>query len=159
MKTAVIFYSYDGNCAFVAEQLKAQLNADILRLETVDRKRRTGFAKYFWGGSQVVMGRKPPIKPFTFSSEAYDLIVLGVPVWAGSPAPAMRTFLSKTRISGKKIALFVCHGGGKGKALDKFRAMLTGNTIVSEIDFVDPAGNNPQEQKKRIEDWAKAISG
>jgi hypothetical protein len=32
MKTAVVFYSHDGNCAFVVDAIKAQLNADLVRL-------------------------------------------------------------------------------------------------------------------------------
>jgi len=159
MKTAVVYYSYDGNCAFVSEQIKAQLKADIIRLETADNKRRSGFVKILWGCVQVFTGKRPALKPYTFDAEAYDTIVLGTPVWAGSPAPAMLTFLSKTRIRGKKIALFICHGGTKGKALEKLRALLQENTIISEIDFAEPARKNPQEQKKRIEDWAKAING
>jgi len=157
MKTAVVFYSCDGNSAFVAEQIKAQLSADLVRLEIADEKRSVGFAKYFWGGFQAITGKKPALKPRDFDPAAYDLIILGTPVWAGSPSPAMRSFLSETRLSGKKLALFVCHGGGKGKSLDRLRALAPGNTVVSEADFVNPARNKPEEQKKRIADWAKAI--
>ena len=158
MKTAVVYYSCDGNCAFMAEQIKGQLNADLIRLETADEKKRGGFAKYFFGGFQAMTGKKPALKPYNFDPAAYDMIILGTPVWAGSPAPAMRSFLSQTKISGKKLALFICYGGGKGKVMDKLRALVQGNTIVSEADFIEPARNNPEEQKKRITDWAKTIT-
>ena len=159
MKTAVVYYSYDGNCALVAEQIKAQIDADILRLVPVNEKRRSGFFAIFCGVLQVFMGKKPDLKPYSFDPEAYEIIILGTPVWAGRPTPAMHSFLSKTKISGKKLALFICHRGGKGDAMNKFKALLDNNTIVSEIDFFEPARKNPEEQKQQIKDWAKNIAG
>ncbi|MDR2479777.1 MAG: flavodoxin [Treponema sp.] len=158
MKTAVVFYSYDGNCAYVANEIKNRLNADILQLETKDEKRRDGFAKYFWGGSQVAMHKKPALKPYAFEAADYDLIVIGAPVWAASPAPPLQTFLSAAKISEKKLALFLCHAGGKGNAMKKLKAMLPGNTIVAETDFINPAGKGDAKAViQQIEEWLKRI--
>jgi flavodoxin len=155
MKTAVVFYSYDGHGAFVAEELKTRLNADLVRLYAKDEKKRQGFAKYAWGGSLVIMHKKPDLKPYVFDAAAYDLIIIGAPVWAGSPAPPIQTFLSESTISKKNVAFFLCHAGGKGKAMDKFRTQFAGNTIIGEADFLNP-GNN--ETKQLIEEWAARIS-
>jgi len=156
MKTAVIFYSFEGNCALVANAIKDALNADIFEIKTMDKKKRTGFAKYLWGGFQAITRKKPELEPLSIDTKAYDLIVLGTPVWASSPSPAMFSFLSKTEITGKKIALFCCHAGGKGGIFDKFRALVPGNTIVGEVDFINPAkGETPVKQK--IDEWVKTI--
>ena len=157
MKTAVVFYSYDGNCAFVAAEIQNRLNADIFQLQTKDEKRREGFAKYFWGGSQVVMHKKPALKPCSFDPAAYDLVIIGAPVWAASPAPPLQTFLSASKISGKKLALFLCHAGGKGNAMDKLKAMLAGNTIAAETDFINPGKGNAEAVTRQIEEWLKRI--
>jgi flavodoxin len=157
MKTAVIYYSYWGNCALVAEILKTELSADVFRIETLDDKKRKGISLLFWGGSQVFMGKKPLLKPLSLDIGAYDLIVLGTPVWASTPAPALASFLSKNSITGKKIALFCCHGGGKGNALDKFKTLLSGNTVIGEIDFRNPAKMDSAELKQKISEWAKTI--
>ena len=157
MKTAVIYYSYEGNCALVSKMIGDTLKADIFEIKTVDEKLRSGFMKYAWGGSQVVMHKKPALKPLSVDINAYDLLILGTPVWAGSPAPAMISFISGGKIAGKKLALFCCHGGGKGKALDKFKAHLVGNTFVGEIDFLNPARMKPDTLKQIIGDWAKSF--
>jgi flavodoxin len=157
MKTAVVYYSLDGNCALVAEELKARLNADLISLHTKDEKKRGKMGKFFWGGGMVFFHKKPPLKPYTFDASAYDLIILGVPVWAGSPAPPIQTFISKAGITGKKIALFVCHGGGKGKAVKKFKSLLAGNEIVATADFIDPSKGNSENVKQKIADWAKGL--
>ena len=157
MKTAVIYYSYEGNSALIAKTIKATINADIFELKTADTKKRKGFAKYVWGGAQVIFRKKPALIPFSIDLNAYDLIILGTPVWAGSPAPAMNSFLSKTTITGKNLALFCCYAGGKGKVFDKFKALLPGNTIAGEIDFVNAAQKDSAELKQTIGEWLKTI--
>jgi len=150
MKTAVVFYSLDGNCALVTEEIKAQLNADMIRLQTKDEKKRGKIGKMFWGVGMVFLRKKPPLKPYSFDPSIYDLIIIGAPVWAASPAPPVKTFLSETKIIGKKIALFVCYLGDKGASLEEFKALLDGNEIVSTADFKGPS-------KDRITDWVKSL--
>ena len=157
MKTAVIYYSFEGSCALVAKAVKDALNADIYEIKTIDKKKRTGFAKYLWGGFQTITRKKPALEPLSIDVNTYDLIILGTPVWAASPAPAMFAFLSKTTITGKKVALFCCHAGGKGKAFDKFKALLPGNTIVGEIDFQNAAREQNASLKQKIDEWVKTL--
>jgi flavodoxin len=141
----------------VAGKLKELLNADVLELKTADTKKRKGLAKYVWGGGQVFSHKKPELQPFTFNPADYDLIILGAPVWAGSPAPAIDSFLTQTKISGKKIALFVCHGGGGKKALGKFKTLVSGNEVIAQIDFNNPSKVNEGEFIPTLNNWIKAL--
>jgi flavodoxin len=158
MKTAIIFYSLDGNCAFIAEEIKSQLNADLLRLHLKDEKKRGKIAGFFWSLGLMLSCKNPPLKAYTFDPSVYDLIIIGAPVWAFSPAPPLKTFFSQVSIKGKKIALFVCHGGGMGKALEKFKIKLAGNEIIAETDFKEPIKGNKEEVKKQLADWVKTLS-
>jgi flavodoxin len=158
MKTLIVYFSYEGNSALIAELIKAAVpEADTLELKPEDDRKREGLAKFIWGGRQVMTHAKPKLKPYTAEIDQYDLIILGTPVWAGSYSPAMASFLSQTKISGKKLALYCCHAGGKGKALDKLKAALAGNTIVGEIDFNNPRKLNREETAKRVQDWAGSL--
>jgi flavodoxin len=159
MKTAVVYYSFEGNSDLVANLIGQELKADIFKLETIDQKKRKGFAKYAWGGSMVFMHKKPPLKPFNIDAASYDLIVLGFPVWAGSAAPPINTFLDNVKISGKKIALFCCHAGGKGDALNKLKAQLPGNEFAGEIDFVNPSQQEAQVIAEKVKEWVAGIKG
>ena len=156
MKTAMIFYSHDGNCAFIAERIGALTNADLVRLRTKDEKRRGRVGGFLAACAMVFMQRRPALKPVVFDPSAYDLIIVGTPVWAAAPAAPMQTFLSQTGIVGKKLALFVSHAGGKGGALEKFAAMLPGNEIVAARDFTNPA-RNADTAKREVEDWVKTL--
>jgi flavodoxin len=159
MKTLIVYYSYEGNCALVAETLKELLDADIFEIKTEDEKKRGGLAKFAWGGRQVFTHSKPALKPYVFDAGPWDLIILGTPVWAGSPAPAMASFLDKTKISGKRIALFACHAGGMGKALDKFRALLPLNIIAGEIGIANPLRQGKEALKVKLGGWVKGLAG
>ena len=157
MKTAVVFYSLDGNSAFVAEEIKTRLNADLIRIYTKDEKKRGKIGKIIWGCLMVFANKKPPLKPYTFNSSDYDLIIMGAPVWADSPASPIKTFISETGITGKKIAIFLCHAGGKGGSAEKFKAMLAGNDVIAEIDFNEKTKGNGEEMKQQIADWVKGL--
>jgi len=156
MKIAVVYYSLSGSCAFIAEELKAKLGADLIRLHTEGEKPRSGFVQFFWAIGVMNGSKKTPLKPYTFNPAAYDLIIVGAPVWAGSPARPIRTFLTETGITGKKLALFVCHGGGAGNSLEKFKALLPGNSIAAETDFVYPLKNS-EKAKQQVSDWVKNL--
>jgi len=158
MKTAVITYSLDGNCAFTAEIIKSQLNADLIRIQTKDDKKRGKIARFFWAGSMMFSKNSPPVKEYTFDPASYDLIVIGAPVWAGSPASPVKTFLSQTPIAGKKTAIFVCHAGGMRDALNKLKSLLNGNDIISVSDFMNPAKGG-EESKQKIITWVNTFKG
>ncbi|MDR2516073.1 MAG: NAD(P)H-dependent oxidoreductase [Spirochaetaceae bacterium] len=158
MKTLVVYYSHDGNSAFVAEQIKAALGAELLRLETADSKKRGGLSKMFWGGRMVLTHTLPELKPYHIEPEAWDLIILGAPVWAGSPAPPLMSFLAKTPLRDKRVAFFLCHAGGRGQAAEKLKQELAGNTIVGDIDFVNPNGDGGSRTvTDRITGWVRQL--
>ena len=156
MKTAVVFYSLDGNCAFTAKHISSLLNADLVQIHTVDQKKRRGLFKILWGVWQVMRGKMPALLPVDFDATDYDLIIIGTPVWAGSPAPAMKVFLSQTKIEGKKIALYACHAGDKGKTMDILKDTLKDNTVISEKDF-DDAVKHAEKTIAQIEEWVKEV--
>ncbi|MFH1472213.1 MAG: hypothetical protein ABIF85_04880 [Nanoarchaeota archaeon] len=59
------------------------------------------------------MREKPALLPFDKDPKDYDMIFIGTPVWAFSYSAPFNTFFHETELKNKKIALFICHGGGK----------------------------------------------
>ena len=158
MKTAVVFYSLNERCAFVAGEIKALLGADLVRLHTTDEKKRSGIGNFFWAIGMVFGRKKPALKPHTFDPSAYNLIIIGAPVWARTLAPPMQTFVSEAGIVGKKVALFLCHTGDMMGAMEQLRALVAGNEIVSDINFKNTLKNS-EEVKRQIADWVKGLAG
>jgi len=69
-------------------------------------------------GSQLITGGKDAaLKHTTAISDAghnsadYDLVVIGTPVWAGTLAPAVRTWIAREKESLPNIAVFLTTGG------------------------------------------------
>jgi flavodoxin len=162
MKTLIVFYSYDGNSAMVAQELQEALGegCDVLplALEAEGGKPRSGLAKFLWGGRLALSRANPTLEPYDKSIDGYDLLIFGGAVWAGAPVPALKTFIAETKPSGKRIGLFLCHAGGPGKAMDKLKAMLPGNDIVGTIDFLNPDKQGRAAVAQRIGGWVKGLT-
>lgn len=157
MKALVVFYSFEGNTKLIAENIAKIVNADILELKPKKEIKSKGFMKYFWGGKAAIMKTKPELFPIEKNPQNYDILFIGTPVWAFTYAPPLNTFFSTSPVSNKKIVLFCCHGGGKGRIFDKMKKALKGNQILSEIDFHDPLKKNTDMQIQRAREWAENI--
>ncbi len=155
MKTLVIYYSLDGNTRCMAEEMAQAIGADTMELKPVKGMPKSLVARILAGGFQVMTKKTPALLPLTRDPAEYDLLILGSPVWAGCYAPAWRSFFSQVSLSGKRLALFLCHGGGKGDAFGKMRAALAGNEILAETDFCSPLKENTEEAKARAAAWAR----
>ena len=153
MKSIVIYYSFEGNTKLIANTVCDQLGTDLLRLQLASELKTKSFIKYFWGGKEVFVKKTPKLLPYHFDADDYDLIFIGTPVWAWHFAPALRNFLSKTEIKNKKIALFCCHGGSKGKIFPRLKTALEGNEIVGQIDFRDPLKVQTKASVKQTKEW------
>ncbi|MFH2137374.1 MAG: flavodoxin [Candidatus Omnitrophota bacterium] len=157
MKKIVVFYSLEGNTRLIAENIAKTVNADILELKPKKEIPAKGFMKYVWGGRAAMMKTKPELLPLDKDIQNYEVIFIGTPVWAWTYAPPLNAFFTAHPIANKKIALFCCHGGGKGNIFDKLKQVLPGNQILGEIDFQDPSKRNTENNLKKAKDWAKNI--
>lgn len=153
-KRLVVFYSLEGNTKMVAQAIAKAVEGDLLELKPLKDVASSGFMRYVWGGKQVLFKEKPPLQPLDINPQEYDLIFLGTPVWAGSYAPAIRSFLEQFSISGKRIALFSCYGGQAGKTYDNIKKEIPDNQFVGEIGFKEPRSNDKQSQLERACQWA-----
>jgi flavodoxin len=158
MKALVVFYSLEGNTAHVAQAIADSVGADVLRLEPVSDVKPKGMMKYVWGGKQVLSKGIPELKPYEVDLGAYTHLFIGSPVWAGSYAPALRSFLAANRVEGKQIGLFCCYAGSEGKCIAKMRDALPGNTMAAErLAFRDPLKHAAEATAKRAAEWAAGL--
>lgn len=157
MNKLVIFYSLNGNTKLIAENIAQAAGADLLELKPKKDIPSKGLMKYLQGGKAAVTKAKTELLPFDKDPGQYDLFFIGTPVWAGTYTPALNTFFATHPLSNKKIALFCCHLGGKGKIFDKMKEVLKDNHILGEIDFKEPLKKNTDENIKKARDWTEII--
>ena len=153
MKTLVVYYTRTGNSKFAAETIAAELGADIEVV--VDLKKRQGKLAYMSCGRDAMSGKETEIAPTNKNPADYDLIVIAQPVWAWSPTPAIRTYLNKHDLSGKKVALFF-GGSNLRQAVEKTKEMMPNSTFVGELAVDEPL-KNEKEAKMKLAEWCKTL--
>ena len=61
MKTAIVYYSLNGNVRYVSEKIAKELGADLIELVPVKAYPDKGMKKFIWGGSAVTFKKKPDL--------------------------------------------------------------------------------------------------
>jgi len=154
MKSLVVYYTRGGNTRFVGETIAAEIGADLE--EVVDLKKRSGIFGYLSGGKDARQGKETKISPTIKFPAGYELVVVGCPIWAGRPAPALTTYLRKNDLSGKKVAVFFSQGGKKITGFEQAKALLPNSECIGELSVIQPLGNK-EGSEKQIVDWCKAL--
>lgn len=134
MKSIVIYYSYGGNTRKIAEWIQKSLKADIAEIETVKPYTGSYDDVVDQGHREVNSGFMPGIKPLKADLRQYDTVILGSPVWWYTFAPAMKTFLSNTDLSGKEIYPFATNGGWIGHTFKDFKNICAGAKVFGGLN-------------------------
>ncbi len=154
-KTAIVFYSMSGNVKFIAEKLAQSVGAELIELVPEKSYPDKGFKKFFWGGKSAVMKETPALAGLSFDPEKYDRVIVGTPVWAGTMAPPVRTFLTQfaDALKGKKLAFYSCCSGADGsKAIEKMRALAGADAGAPSAFFTDPLTRPDEKNEKLLAD-------
>ena len=155
VKSLVVYYSRTGNARFVAETIAAEVGSDVE--EVIDLKKRSGPLGFLSGGSDARRGKGTEISPSTKSTNIYDLIIVGTPVWASRPSPAIATYLKKNDLSGKKVALFFTQGGKKPTAIEQTKALMPNSEFIGQLSLINPLATK-EESEKQIVAWCKTLT-
>ena len=112
LKMLVLYYSQTGNTKAVAEEIANKLGADIEEItmaDPYDPDFQATIDRCLKEREQEIL---PTINPVKADLANYDVIFLGYPVWFGTYAPPVITFLNDADFSGKKIVPFCTFGSG-----------------------------------------------
>lgn len=138
MKTIILYYSFGGSTKKEAEKLAKEKGATLCRVE--ETKKRGMISALFSGCPAAAKRKASKIKPIAYNLAEFDQIIIGGPIWAGYPAPAVNAIFDALP-SGKEVELFFCSGGGeapksapgtkeiianKGCKLNSYRDVKTG---------------------------------
>jgi flavodoxin len=139
MKALITYYSYSGNTDKVVRVferiLRTKGEVEIQRLQPRDEIRS------FVGQCRAAFTRKRAEldSGVKFDVSPYDLLVLGSPVWAFAPTPALNTFLDNVSgLNGKWVIILVTSGSGAGvnKCLGTIESVLK-NKGAYKIDKIN----------------------
>lgn len=136
-KKLVAYFSASGTTAGVAKNLADAAHADLYEIKPavpytkedlnwMDKKSR----------SSVEMNDKssrPTLADKDADINAYDVILLGFPIWWYVAPTIINSFLESYDFSGKKIVLFATSGGsGFGKTVAGLKDSVAADTVIIE---------------------------
>lgn len=146
MKTLVTYYSYSGNTDKIArmfgKMLQAKGEVHLQRLKPANEiKSFIGQCAAARKGGKAIL--EEGVK---FDVTSYDMLLVGSPVWAFAPAPAVNTFLANlTGLKGKRAIVLLTSGSGLGvKSCFKNIRKILESKGASKIDEI----NIPDRQNK-----------
>lgn len=115
MKKAVVFYTLSGNTQAAAKEIAEGIGADLIELKLVKPFPTEKSKQLALGGMQAMFGMKPAIQELSKNIKEYDVLILGTPIWAGTTAAPVHSFLNKYQVLDKIVAVFTFSGGGDNK--------------------------------------------
>ena len=111
-KYLVLYYSQTSNTKAVAEEIASALGADLEEIVAENPYDGDFNATIQRCLKEREEGVIPAVKPLNVNVADYDVIFLGYPVWFGTFAPPVITWLNEVDLSGKKIVPFCTFGSG-----------------------------------------------
>ena len=147
--TLLIYYTFEGNTGFVADELEKRLDLVTERLRVEHEPPKKGLGKFLHGGKSALMGEDPGLLPLQNDPAAFSVILLAYPVWAGTYPPAVGAFLKRYPLQNKTVHVIACSASGKGdKSIENVRAALPDCEVVSGLSLMNPLKNRETAIRK-----------
>jgi flavodoxin len=126
----IVYFSHSGVTKGIAERLQGKLGAALYRIEPVEAYPETYQEVLDKARPEVEGGVKVELKGDLPKLEGVDLVLVGGPVWFGTMAPPLSSFLAQVDLKDKTVAPFCTYGGGLGGYFDHVKAALPEEATV-----------------------------
>lgn len=138
MKILIAYYSRTGNTRTAVEKISALLGGtSVTKWEIPEKGSRRGMRGWLRSCLEGLRKRESFISPPPFRVGDFDLVILGTPVWANSPASAMRSFCGSHGKHFRRVAFLGTHGGGGTvKTFDQL-SLLCGQKPLATLSLRD----------------------
>jgi flavodoxin len=143
-KTLIVFHSRTGHTRRVAQALARRLDADVDEIRIVQPLH--GIAGYAMCAIEAVAGLAPALRPGTRDPAAYELVVVGTPVWFWSLASPVRSWLESQRPK-RRVAFFCTMGGSGAGRVFATMAALAGRRPAATLALLERELAGPFERK------------
>lgn len=155
MKPITIFHSYSGITRGVAKKVINICGGDLI--EVKPKEKYSSLSAYTLGCFRALREEGEPIDPETLDVAAYDLLVIGTPVWAWKATPPINAAIAALQnCQGKRAVLFATCGASAKETLPTLRKALAakGVEVVGEFVFT----KKEVEEGTKIDDLIAAVN-
>lgn len=157
----VLYASRTSNTERVAQQIQTTLDCDILEVEPqtpYDNDYNAMLERSQEELAAIRQGNYPPIKTSVENFDKHDIIFIGYPIWYGSMATPMQTFLHEhaTKLAGKQIALFATSGSsGISSSVSEARNLCPDATFINQTLLL--TSSTLSQMENRVTEWLNTI--
>lgn len=157
----VLFTSRSGNTEQTANEIRKQLDCDILEVEPetpYDNDYNAMLERAREELDAIRQGNYPGIKTSVDNFDDYEMIFVGYPIWYGSMATPMQSFLHAhaSKLAGKRIALFATSGSSGISA-----SVSEARNLCPESEFIDCTllltSSSLSQMESRVAEWLEEI--
>lgn len=156
-KSCVVYFSWSegANTHRVAQMIAKRTGAELVRLQP-EKAYSRNYNEVLRRGKAELQGKTPcPIKKINKDLKQYDTVFIGSPIWYGTFAPPVRTFLQQYDLKGKKVYFFCTHGrGGAGRFFKECAKLAAGAKFDAAKGF-SCFGNQVDKIAPRVDKWLK----
>ena len=105
-----VYYSRTGHTEKLVREIAQELKCECVKLD--DGVDRSGLRGWLRSGMQAMARQVPDVGEIktVLPLNAYDLVVIGTPVWAGRCSAPVRSFLKKYGKQLRRVAYLVTRG-------------------------------------------------
>jgi len=151
--TLIVYYSRTGKTRAVAQKLAQMLKADLE--EILEQKPRRGFWGYLAGIKDTLL-KRPAALASSHSVTGRKAVVLGMPVWAAAPPPAVRAYIESVDLAAVKVFAFCTQDAGGGAKLLKKLAQRRRADPAATLELTKPAKDDQLDSK--LHAFAKKVT-
>ncbi|MDD1678478.1 MAG: NAD(P)H-dependent oxidoreductase [Methanomicrobiales archaeon] len=159
MPICYVFHSETGHTRRLIDRCAAAAGGDKIEIKDLENYGR--ITKFLRGGKRARQGLLDPIDPAEVDVTNYSTVVIGSPVWAGMPTPAVNAAIKALKgAEDKKAIIVVSCGGNPGqslevmqKAVEEKKMIVTGSMAFTVRDLRD------EERVNSLIDLVKRTNG
>jgi flavodoxin len=143
-KTLIVYHSRTGHTGRVAQALARRLDADLDEIRIVQPL--AGIAGYAMCAIEAIAGLAPALRPMQRNPAAYELVLIGTPVWFWSLSSPVRSWLEKHPLK-RRVAFFCTMGGSGAGRVFATMAELAGRQPAATLALLEQELAGPFEGK------------
>ena len=157
----VLYSSRTSNTERVAQLIRTTLDCDILEVEPktpYDDDYNSMLERSQEELAAIRQGSYPPVETSVANFDAYDIVFIGYPIWYGSMATPMQTFLHThaSKLAGKRIALFATSGSsGISTSVGEARSLCPDATVIDRTLLL--TSSTLSQMTTRVPAWLEEI--
>lgn len=154
MKSLVIYYSRSGTTKKVAERISTLLGGEIEEIH--DLTKRSGIVGWLKAGRDASSRRLTTLEPMKNDPAAYDIVVVGTPVWAHTMSTPMRSYILKYKEGFNKVAFFCTYTLRNDNPFDEMES-LCGKKPVATLRLLMKQEVESDQYAEKTEEFVTKI--